>query len=77
MAVYNAATARKVTMLAVIRELKDAVTEGLITAAEFDAQRELLIAARCRELEAQLSGPSPPVRFSCICYYVVTYANDL
>ena len=65
-------------MLAVIRELKDAVTEGLITAAEFDdAQRQLLIAARCRELEAQLSGPSPPVRFSCICYYVVTYANDL
>ena len=64
-------------MLAGIRELKDCLTEGLITAAEYDAHRQLLIAARCRELQAQLFGPSPPVRFSCICYYVVTYANDL
>ena len=54
-------------MLAVIREQKDAVSEGLITAAEFDAQRQLLIEARCRELAAQVFGPSPSVRFSCIC----------
>ena len=64
-------------MLAGIRELKDAVAEGLITAAEYNAHRQLIIAARCRELQAQLFGPSPPVRFSCICCYVVTYANDL
>ena len=64
-------------MLAGMRELKDCLTEGLITAEEYHAQRQLLIAARCRELQAQLFGPSPPVRFSCICYYVVTYANDL
>ena len=54
-------------MLAGLRELKDAVSEGLITTAEFDAQHELLIEARCRELAlaGKVFGPSPSVRFSC------------